>query len=530
MENTIERPTIPLSSDRSTDGELPYSLALELTVTDRDVIAELWQYAEGEPRDEFALVALRIGISALRQARGQIDADLVRRESERMLTTLESQLRQHSESVERQLTTSLKEYFDPTTGRFNERIERLVKRDGELERLLRAQIGEQDSELCKALAAHIGEQSPLMKKLNPEQKDGFLSVLSQLVEQELKAQSTRILNEFSLDNQDGALNRLVVKLTDKHELLGKNLKERIDEVVKAFSLNDEQSFFSQLRRTLDKTTETINNNLTLDDENSSLARLQREVRKILQEHGETNQKFQEEVKTALAKMAARREERDASTRHGMVFEDAVAEFLQQQAQQRCELFERTGNRVGLIKNCKVGDFVWELGPETVAPGATIVIESKEEIGYTLVDARKEIAQARDNRGAQIGLFVFSRRTAPQQMEPFCRLGNDIFVVWDAEDTASDIHLKAGVDVARALCLKAQNKAEAQAADFTAIDAAILEIEKRANSLEEVCKWAETIRSNSEKIIDRANKAREAVNRQVANLQERITDLKELSQQ
>ena len=119
------------------DAELPYALELELTVKDRDTIAELWRYSEGEPRDEFALVALRIGVLSLRQPRGQIDADMVRSEAERMLSELSTHLGDHVRGVEGQVGMMLKHYFDPNTGRFNERIENLVKRDGELERVLR---------------------------------------------------------------------------------------------------------------------------------------------------------------------------------------------------------------------------------------------------------------------------------------------------------------------------------------------------------------------------------------------------------
>ena len=278
MESVAESNSAQGSATLLSDADLPFSLELELTVKDRDTIAELCRYAEGELRDDFALTALRIGILALRQARGQLDGDVVRREAERMLRELAHCLTQHAQTVENQFTASLKEYFDPTTGKFHDRVERLVKRDGELERLLRSQIGTQDSELCKTLTAHIGEQSPLMRRLNPEQKDGLLAILQDIVGRELTSQSELILNQFSLDNQDGALNRLVAQLTENHDNLGKSLKERIDGVICELSLDNEQSFFSRLQRTLDKTSDTIKNNLTLDDENSSLSRLKREMR------------------------------------------------------------------------------------------------------------------------------------------------------------------------------------------------------------------------------------------------------------
>lgn len=525
MEEIAEQSLANQSSKSLSETDLPFSIELELKVKDRDTIAELCRFSEGDPREEFALIALRIGVLALRQARGQLDADLIRRETERLLGGLEQYLDKHAHKVELQLTSTLKEYFDPTTGKFHERVERLVKRDGDLEKLLRAQIGNDDSELCKTLAEHIGLESPLMKKLDPQQKDGVLATLSEIVAEKLKLQAEQILGEFSLDNEDGALFRLIGQLTEKHDKLGKNLKDKIDEVIKELSLDDEGSFFSRLQQSLDKTSKTIDKNLTLDDENSSLARLQRHVSKILDQQGEANQKFQEEVKTALNSLVVRRQESQRSTTHGVEFQEVVGEFLMPYVQRRGDIIEFTGDRVGRIKSCKKGDFVIELGQESAAPGAKVVVEAKEEKKYTLGDARKEIEVARGNRDAQAGLFVFSSVTAPSGLDIFSRLGNDVFVVWDRENPLTDIYLQVGFDLAKALCLRAAMKDSAQSEDIGAIDAVILDIEKSAKSLEEVATWAETIQSNAGKIIDRSKKARQDIVRQVQNLQVRLNDLK-----
>ncbi len=547
------------SSDAVEEGRggvgepLPEELTLELTVTDRDTLAELWTRPAGRCRSELALQALRIGVLALRQARGQLDADLIQRESRQMLSTLAGQLHNHAQQVQQQLASSLKEYFDPQGGRFAERVERLVKQDGELEQVLRRQIGGTDSELCKTLVAHFGDQSPLMKLLGPDESRGLLKALRDTVEGQLASQRDRVLGEFSLDNKQGALSRLVQELTASHGKLNGQLSEQINLVVKEFSLNEEnsalsrlvrnvthaqqtisrefsldneQSAFSRLQKMLEKTNSAIHSHLTLDDDTSALARLKKEMLGILEAHGRTSHDFQEEVKIALAQMAARREEAARSTQHGLVFEDAVGEYLQRRSQQRGDMYERTGNFTGLIKNCKVGDFLISLGPECAAAGATIVVEAKQEAGYTLADARKEIEKARENRAAPIGLFVFSEKTAPTGLEPFARYGGDVFVIWDPEDAASDLYLQSGLELARALCVRAGTQSAAQAADFSAIDAAILEIQKKSDSLEEIDKWSETIKNSSEKIKEQVRKARQSLERQVDVLMERISDLRQ----
>ena len=95
---------------------------------------------------------MKIGSLALEQARGRIDAERVRAEGDRLLENLGRSLAEHQRSVADQIGTCLKDYFDPESGRFNERVERLIRKDGELERLLRSQIGSEGSELAQTLA------------------------------------------------------------------------------------------------------------------------------------------------------------------------------------------------------------------------------------------------------------------------------------------------------------------------------------------------------------------------------------------
>jgi hypothetical protein len=121
---------------------------LNLRISDYDSVLELLQKAEGWGRDEYALIALRIGLLSLKHARGQIDADLVRHKGERLLLHLNHALAQSRGEIHGSLTSTLKEYFDPQSGRFQEHVERLIKQDGELEQRLHRQIGTNGSELA----------------------------------------------------------------------------------------------------------------------------------------------------------------------------------------------------------------------------------------------------------------------------------------------------------------------------------------------------------------------------------------------
>lgn len=549
---TSNQPLLFRISKSALDGELPRELPLKLVVRDREVIEALLEQEELGTRDTFALDALRIGVMALRHANTRLDADLLRRETSQLLGTLSQTLDTYTKHTGENLNRTLKEYFDPSDGRFNERVGRLVSQDGELAKLMRDQIDGENSSLARTLLTHVGSESPLMKMLDPAQSEGLLAALRQAVEGQLTAQSEKVLKEFSLDNREGALARLVTELNTKHGDLTNDLKEKIDEVVKEFSLDDDASALSRLVQNVDRAQKTITSefsldnhtsalsrlkemleatqgaihkNLTLDEDGSPLARLKKELLDLLGEADKKNLEFQQQVKVALAEITTARKEAERSTRHGEVFEDAVYEFIARQAQHAGDIVTPTGTTTGLIKNCKKGDCVVELGPSCVAAGERVVIEAKQQSGYTLTSARAELELARKNRDAGIGLFVFSRRLAPAGVETFQHFGSDIVCVWDPEDPSTDIWLKAALVTARAISVRQAGSTESQKVDFESIDRAVLEIEKRAANLDTIRTSAKTIISSGERIIKRVDTDEASFEKQIALLREKLTDVR-----
>jgi hypothetical protein len=383
--------------------EIAQSVLLTLVVSDHESVAELHQKSEGRERDEYALTALRVGIISLKHARGQIDVDAVKREGERLLVDLKSALDYSRNDIHVNLTNALKEYFDPQNGRFQERVERLIKQDGDLEQVLRRQVGNDGSELTKTLAAHIGENSPLMKLLNPEESDGLVSSIRSTISAVVNEDQKRILDEFSLDNEKSALKRLVNELTQANGKLKTDLATEIGNVVQEFSLDREDSALSRLVKRVEFAEETITKefsldqgdsalsrlsvvindakgaigaNLTLDNADSALSRLKRELVTILHAQEEKVQVFQSNVQAALEAMKAQRKESARSTQHGIDFETAASEFVEKEAQKSGDIVSRTGNTTGLSKNCKIGDLVIELGADCSAAGVKFVIEAK----------------------------------------------------------------------------------------------------------------------------------------------------------
>lgn len=398
------------------------TLVLTIQVEDREMIADLEAFAEGRERATFALHALRIGLLALRQARGRIDADAVKAEGERLLLLLGQGLKAHEQLLTSQVKTTLSTYFDPHNGQFSQRVERLLRKDGDLETALKRQIGGEGSELARTLAASVGQESPILRLLSPTQSEGVVVRLGAAVKDELERQRARIVGEFSLDSPTSALSRLVAEVGRSSGQLGTDLKAQIDLAV---------------------------GELSLDRDGSALHRLRAQLLAVIEEQNKANTLFQADVRATLERLTERKSEAARSTRHGGAFEDEVCGWVERRALASGDTAERTGATTGLISNSKVGDCVVTLGADRAAAGAKIVLEAKENAKSTLASAHEELDVARRNRGAQVGVFVMSRAVAPAGFPAFARRGDDVFVVWDAADLASDVHLEAALSVAEA---------------------------------------------------------------------------------
>jgi len=539
--------------DGAEQVEIPKEIRLELTVVEPEVILELNRHPKGAERDRFALSALRLGVQALRQASGVIDGTMIQREGENLLNSVRDLLRTSFTENLSSLSATLKQYFDPANGNLSQRLERLVKKDGELETLLARHLDGESSTITRTLAKHIGEQSPLLRLLSPTQSDGLLAALEQVIQDALQSQTAHVLRQFSLDDKESALSRLVSELTGANGKLKEDLSEDLEKVRAEFSLDndqgalsrlvsrvekaqqtivdqfsghDEDSVFSRMSRMLEATNSKVEASLTLDDENSPLYRLRRELLQVLEGFANSNTQFQTEVRSTLESFKARREETARSTIHGNEFEDLVGSVLQAEAQRLGDIFEATGHATGNLTYCKVGDHVITLGPENTAAGARIVSEAKDSKSYDVTKALSEIGRARENRNAQVGIFVFSKSTAPEGVERLSRFGTDILVVWDREDPATDIFLKAALSIARALVVRNQAEREKAQTDLAELENSVARVAKDAENLEEILTWAGTIKNSSQKILDKAERIRDDLDKQVGFLREYLDALNE----
>lgn len=487
-------------------GRAAAPVVLTLEITDPEVLAELRRHPEGDARERHALAALRVGVLALRAASGQIDAASIREAGMALVGEVRELLSARATEMTERVGATLTQYLDPQSGVLPQRLQALLRADGELERLLRAHVGGDDSLLARSLAVHLGEGSPIFKLLSPHDANGLRAQLTRTIEEALAEQRKLILREFSLDQKDSALSRLA----------------------REFSLDDERSALSRLSRLLSATSEQIGKNLTLDDDASALARLKRELLSTIDQLAKDNVEFQAQVREALARLDTRKKHEARTTMHGVAFEERLGALLADEAQRLGDLFEATGEITGAIKQCKKGDYVVELGAESVAAHARIVWEAKEKQSYALRAALEEIDEARRNRQAQVGVFVYSRKTAPEGLESLQRHGNDVVVVWDAEDPASELVVRAAYSLARALAVRERRSDRESQAAIAEIERAARAVERQIGYLDEVRKWAETVKGHGEKIADRSSKMAEELRRDVERLDAQVAAMRTAS--
>ena len=514
---------IPVSSFASTSVE---PTIVTLAVSDPEVLLALADYPEGPARTTFLVTSLKVGVLALKAARGTLDSDTLRREGDRVMEELGTRLNNWRGQFEKRVLGSLTHYFDPQEGAFNERIHRLTKADGELATVVKVQVGEAQATLARVFDQFIGENSQLFKMLDPAGDNQLVMALQRSLAAVVQSQNEAILGQFSLDNKQGALVRFLGELALKHGDLTTALSRNMEAVVGEFSLDREDSALSRLVSRVESAQRSLTSELSLDNEDSALKRLHR----MLETYQTTMLRQQldlaSRLDSAIQSMNARREEAAKSTRHGTEFEDILAEHLRGLVKDGGDILQETGATTGLKPNCKVGDYVITIGPDKLAAGARIVIEAKESGSYDLGRTLEEADVARSNRQAEVCVFVHSTKTAPAGIPTFKRYGRDIVVQWNPDDDDNDVWLEAALSVANALSVKAASHDKKDAASFEKIDKAIERIRKHIEGFDEINTTANTVKNSAEKILTRARIMQEGLSTQIQAIMDEVLKLKD----
>ena len=98
-------------------------------------------------------------------------------------------------------------------------------------------------------------------------------------------------------------------------------------------------------------------------------------------------------------------------------------------------------------------------------------------------------------------------------------------IWDAEDEASDVTLKAALMVAKAMSVKQAVQSDKEESGWKEIDRAIESMRKQVGNFTEMKTWSDTIKSNAEKSLERIRIMSKQLEGDLATLGEQLEDLR-----
>ena len=502
---------------------------VHIGIVDPDVLTALKEYEVGPDRNRFIELALKVGVLSLRAAKGVVDGEQIKQSGEKLIAQLTERLQGHRALIDQSLEGTLRDYFDPSNGHFSKKVASLTQGDGELSQIVQRQMATETQKLQGILDSYIGGDGMLSQLLSPGDNNEFVSGMQKRLKDTLKLEHDVIISQFSLDSENSALSRLVRELKQNHGDVTSAMSTKMSEVVGEFSLDRPDSALSRLVGRVETAQRQITNEFSLDHPESALNKLALKLSSSIDTGQRSQLEFQQNVLQILSGLQAQRKAEARSTTHGAEFEQKVGAFLTEQSTGAGDVVQDSGSTTGLIRMCKVGDFVVTLGPDHVAAGANIVVEAKEAGNYSVKSTLEECDEARRNRGAQICLFVHSKRTAPSGFDILGRYGNDIVVVWDAEDAVSDVTLKAGLALAKAMCARKSKQSAKEAANWTVIDKNIEQMRKQISNFADLRSSTETIERAAEKSLERIRIMSKGLEDAVASMEEQLAGLRDVDQ-
>ncbi len=191
-------------------------------------------------------------------------------------------------------------------------------------------------------------------------------------------------------------------------------------------------------------------------------------------------KLNERIAALEAASNARAQERAKGTAKGGDFEDLLEGLLAEGARGAGDMLDRTTAETGAVIRSKKGDFVITLDPAlTRGHDLRVVIEAKDR-PMALRAIREELREAKENRGAAVGVIVFTPAHAPAGIDPFNVIGGDVYCVVDP-DAPEPAFLAAAIKLARLLALATLDEREVEV-DAAAIARALAGVREQLDAI------------------------------------------------
>ena len=220
-----------------------------------------------------------------------------------------------------------------------------------------------------------------------------------------------------------------------------------------------------------------------------------------------------------ASQKAAKGERKKGTAKGADFESRVIAEYTELLRATNDEIEGTGGVTGAVPDSKKGDAVITInGRDASASVLRIVVEVKD-MAMTGPAIEKELAEARENRKAEIALMVFSEAAAPAGAAPFTISRHGVYCVVDPE--APDIAiLEAGYRLARISAL-IRAKSEGSGADLSAVKDAIDALRDRIGTVQQIKTTLTAIDTTTIKARGELDALRTAIVTEIDRIEEQV---------
>ena len=330
----------------------------------------------------------------------------------------------------------------------------------EVENRMREQMDEFQKKVTDDLCRYFEEEDGVV----PRSIDGVFGD---------KGALTRTFQTF-FDPTEGKLSRLMQSQIGPQSNFGKALDPQNKQGIVAL-------LEARVQELVEAKLDEVLQQFSLDDDGSAMSRLHAMLSGFF---GKLNR--------SLGIKAATAAEAEKGHVKGMIFEEGLYLTFAEIGRELGDETEMVRGSIGAISRCKKGDFVAMLGETSGAPGQRIVVEVKDQ-PVRLKDAIDEMQEAKKNRDATCGIFVFARGMEPAEIGDFRRIGEDFFITADKEDLTAArplLFLDSAYKIARALTVAATRKDQAGE----------LDLQKVQDQVDALAAW-------SDRIADMATKAR-----------------------
>ncbi|MDA8201605.1 MAG: hypothetical protein M0Z49_02375 [Chloroflexi bacterium] len=263
----------------------------------------------------------------------------------------------------------------------------------------------------------------------------------------------------------------------------------------------------------------------IDGDGSKLATLLDPTRlgsPLFQFRGEITEGFtrlNERIAALEAASTARAQERAKGTAKGGDFEATLEPLLADLARGAGDTLDVTATETGAVIGSKKGDFVLTLNPDlTDGAELRVVVEAKDRAmsGRAM---RDELREAKTNRGAAIGLVVFTPAHAPTGIAPFDLRAGDVYCVVDPEAPEPAV-LEAAVRLARLLALATLREHEVEV-DAEAIRAALTGIREQLEAIRTLKSTLTSVQTSVKEVHAGLDRLREGVLARVAEAESEL---------